>query len=75
MRGRDPHRSPTPDLATRIELRPDPIAAPGNVVPLLARLLRRLRDRERERRRAAEAGGATGQGGEDGGEKTDVRRA
>jgi hypothetical protein len=36
-----------PDLAARVELRPDPTAPKGNVIPALARLLRKLRDRER----------------------------
>jgi hypothetical protein len=47
-----------PDLADRVELRIEPGAPKGNVLPLLARLLRRLRDRER--RAVAERGPADG---------------
>lgn len=51
-----PDPLPRPDaLDTRLELRIDADAPKGNLVPVLARLLRRLRDREEERRRV-EAG-------------------
>jgi hypothetical protein len=40
---------PVPDLAQRVELRLDPQAKLGDVIPLLVRLARRLRDRERTR--------------------------
>jgi hypothetical protein len=41
----DPRTIAGPVSADRLEVVLDPAAAPGNVVPALARLLRRLRDK------------------------------
>jgi hypothetical protein len=40
-------RNGRPDLGERVEVRLDPKALPGDLVPALARLLRLLRDRRR----------------------------